>query len=63
MIDIVLHVEGKTFPANKQGNLLRGIVNWSGAARSVVQGPKTVPLTTVSVTIPCLLTSFFVNTH
>ena len=40
MIDIVLHVEGKTFPANKQGNLLKGIVNWSGAARSVVQGPK-----------------------
>ena len=40
MIDIVLHVEGKTFPANKQGNLLRGIVNWSDAARSVVQGPK-----------------------
>ena len=24
----------------KQGNLLRGIVNWSGVARSVVQGPK-----------------------
>ena len=23
-----------------QGNLLRGIVNWLGAAQSVVQGPK-----------------------
>ena len=23
-----------------QGNLLRGIVNWSGASRSVVQGPN-----------------------
>jgi hypothetical protein len=23
-----------------QGNLLKGIVNWSGVARSLVQGPK-----------------------
>ena len=23
-----------------QGNLFRGIVNWSGVAQSVVQGPK-----------------------
>ena len=37
MIDIVLHVEGKTFPANKQGNLLWGIVNWPDAAQSVVK--------------------------
>ena len=57
MIDIVLHVEGKTFPANKQGNLLRGTVNMSGVARSVVQGLKTVPIT--RVTTPGLLTSLF----
>ena len=24
----------------ERGNLLRGIVNWSGAARYVIQGPK-----------------------
>ena len=35
-----------------QGNLLRGIVNWSVVARSVVHTrTNTVPLTTVSVTI------------
>ena len=27
-------------PPMRPGNLLRGIANWSGAARSVVQGPK-----------------------
>ena len=28
------------FDGLRQGNILRGIVNWSDAARSVVQGPK-----------------------
>ena len=27
-------------PPMRPGNLSRGIANWSGAARSVVQGPK-----------------------
>ena len=26
--------------SHEEGNLLRVIVNWSGAARSVIQGPK-----------------------
>ena len=34
-----------------QDNLSRGIVNWSGVAQYVVEGPKQVPLTTVSGTI------------
>ena len=34
-----------------KGNLLRGIVNWSGVTRSVLcNRPKKVPLTTYSVT-------------
>ena len=38
------------YPNRDQGNLLMGIVNWLGAARSCGTRTKTVPLTTVSVT-------------
>ena len=39
------------YPNRDQGNILTGIVNWSGAARSCGTRTKTVPLTTVSVTL------------
>ena len=38
------------YPNRDQGNILTGIVNQSGAARSCGTRTKTVPLTTVSVT-------------
>ena len=38
------------YPNRDQGNILTGIVSWSGAAQSCGTKTKTVPLTTVSVT-------------
>ena len=55
-----LHTQGCTAGPDKlllnQGDLLRGIVNWSGVAQSGVKGP----LTLVSVTI-ILYFNFVVN--
>ena len=38
--EVISKMSKSSFWHLKQGNLLRGIVNWSVAAGSVVQGPK-----------------------